>query len=538
MEKLLLLFFIISANSEPEIEFSSSEESPLLSKIRELRASPLNLNTCTLKALKEIPFITDMSARNIYKYRKLHNGFKTKSELLLVLGITPLIYERIKDFFFISGKKRKRPTNKIEVRTQYYPERGTRNWERLKLENSLFSASLISEKDPEETNYTDYISGNILIKKYNMILGDYDINIGEGMLISTQIFNFSLSGIPRMRPGITPHTTSIENLFYRGIAFENEHILFALSGNGIDARQDSISVPLIFSPHIGNVVKDGITENAGILFLKFTPVSIGGGYFSYTPDVYGHKTFTPVDINFKKSFSTQNLSIEGLYLKHLYFASRFSAGENPYFLFFYRYLPDSLPLHSGIYHRFSRGDEEGLYIYSGFTSQAGLNFNGYFDTYHHISLRDDYYLKYGLNLGYYLTKGLLMSGYFSGTQDYAKIRGQMDILGTEINLRLRYEKINKFSSSQSGVYAYISVNFKSILEVRYITIRNPFNLRIYEYESDLPGVMRSIYASGEGRRYYILLHHRIKESKVVFKFGLDDKEKIDFTSGIYGGIRF
>ncbi len=537
MEKLLLLFFIISVNPEPEVEFSNSGESPLLSTIRELRASPLNLNTCTLKALKEIPFITDETAKNIYRYRKLHKGFRSKSELLLVSGITPLIYDRVKDFFFIS-EKRRRPINRIEARIQYYPQRGIRNWERLKLKNRLFSANIISEKDPEEINYIDYISGNILIKKYNIIFGDYDVNIGEGMLISSQIFNFPLSGIPRIKSGIKPHTTSIENLFYRGIAFENNHILLSLSRNGIDSRQDSISVPVIFSPHIGNVIKDGITEDAGILFLKFAPISIGSGYFSYTPDVYGYKVFTPVDINFKKSFSAQNLSIEGLYLKHLYLASRFSAGENPYFLFFYRYLPDSLPLHSGIYHRFTRGDEEGLYIYSGFTTPSGINFSGYFDTYHHISLRDNYCFKYGLNLGYYLMKGLLLSAYSSGTQDYIKMRGQMDILGKGMSLRLRYERINKFSPFQDGAYAYISLNIKSIFEVRYIAIQNPFNLPIYEYESDLPGVMRSIYASGEGRRYYILLHHKIKGSKVVFKFGLDDKEKMDFTSGIYGGFQF
>jgi len=530
-----LLFFIISAISEPDIEFSTSEESPLISSIKIFKEFPLNLNTCSLRQLKKIPYITDEIAENIYQYRKIHK-FNDTSELLLISGITPLIYERIKDFFILKGKVKPRK-NKIEARGQYYQEKGIKNWERITIKNNLISLRMISEKDREETDYFDYLSGNIVFEKYNLIIGDYDINLGQGLCFSSQIFSFPLYGIPRIKSGIIPHTTSIENLFYRGFAFENRHILFGISRNGIDAKGDSISIPYPFGPHTGNITKNGITEDAGVLFLKFSPFSFGGGYFSYAPDIYGYKTLFPFDMIFEKTFSSQTLSMEGIYLKHPYFAGRFSVNKNPYFLFFYRYLSDSLPVHSGMYHRFSRGDEEGLYIYLGVRTVEELRFNGYFDTYHHLTDRENYFIKYGVNVSYPLLKGLFINGYLSGSSKYIKIRGQMDISGKYLNIRLRIEEVNKHTEPKNGICGYISINLKSIMEIRYVAFHNPSNLPMYEYERDLPGIMRNVYLTGDGRRYYILLHKKFKGNKIVFKIGLNDKEKMSFSSGIYGGFR-
>lgn len=59
--------------------------------------APVNLNTATLEELMELPNIGEVKAQKIIDYRRAHNGFACKEDLLGVDGIGQKIYEQLMD---------------------------------------------------------------------------------------------------------------------------------------------------------------------------------------------------------------------------------------------------------------------------------------------------------------------------------------------------------------------------------------------------------------------------------------------------------
>lgn len=63
----------------------------------------LNLNTCTLKELANVPGIGNKKAEEIIKYRDTNNGFKNVEELKEINGIGDKTFEKIKSYFKVSN---------------------------------------------------------------------------------------------------------------------------------------------------------------------------------------------------------------------------------------------------------------------------------------------------------------------------------------------------------------------------------------------------------------------------------------------------
>ncbi len=57
----------------------------------------INLNTASQKELEALSGIGPVLSQRIIEYRKAHNGFKTKEEVLKISGIGPKKYSAIKD---------------------------------------------------------------------------------------------------------------------------------------------------------------------------------------------------------------------------------------------------------------------------------------------------------------------------------------------------------------------------------------------------------------------------------------------------------
>jgi len=92
----------------------------------------------------------------------------------------------------------------------------------------IYSAGLIVERDPNEQNLIDHLSGYIS-KKYKsgeLILGDYQIVAGFGLWswrsVSTRKSFGTIAELPRMGRGISPYRSSNEAWYLRGIAYTKE----------------------------------------------------------------------------------------------------------------------------------------------------------------------------------------------------------------------------------------------------------------------------------------------------------------------------
>lgn len=99
---------------------------------------------------------------------------------------------------------------------------------KMKYNTDNFSVGLIAERDPNEKNLLDHLSGYIS-KKYDageLIVGDYQIVAGYGLWswrsVSTRKSFETLAGLPRMGRGIAPYRSSNEAWYLRGIGYNAE----------------------------------------------------------------------------------------------------------------------------------------------------------------------------------------------------------------------------------------------------------------------------------------------------------------------------
>ena len=130
-----------------------------------------------------------------------------------------------------------------------------RTYFKYRLKNTFLQAGITAEKDAGENflgvnqSYGfDFYSAHVQAKKIgkikNIILGDYQMNFGQGLVMqsgmsfgkSSEVINIQKSGNL-----IKAHTAAAENLFFRGTAIQieplkNLELIFFLSSHKVDAN--------------------------------------------------------------------------------------------------------------------------------------------------------------------------------------------------------------------------------------------------------------------------------------------------------------
>ena len=187
------------------------------------------------------------------------------SKTLLALVKNDDVSDFLKKFIYLieqSALRREELGNVLINQYMVFKDDSRYRWKiNYKLNN--YSAGLIAERDPNETELLDHISGYV-IKKYDsaeLLIGDYQIVVGFGMWswrsVSTRKSFESIAGLPRMGRGISPYRSSNEAWYLRGIGFTKStnlgDWLISLGYTNQDGRIDSLEkVPYLhvcFCPH-------------------------------------------------------------------------------------------------------------------------------------------------------------------------------------------------------------------------------------------------------------------------------------------------
>lgn len=253
---------------------NDEEDESLLEEQRErlqaLMQCPMQINRLSRSDLLQLPFIDETQADSILSYREKRHGFLSLGELMLVNGMDYFtrsylsLFVRCDSAMLQSeaytqrmGKKNRlaaklvQGTHEVETRLDIplYRRAGYKHIEKPTATNyytgnvlhhvvryryhykreALYG--LTFEKDAGEPigvkGYYpyDYISGYVLLcpreKKWRVVIGDYNLQGGYGLLYGRQIYGSKAQSFGKVSGNVTTfraHTSTQESNFFRGLA--------------------------------------------------------------------------------------------------------------------------------------------------------------------------------------------------------------------------------------------------------------------------------------------------------------------------------
>ncbi len=334
---------------------NQTDWSYLTDQLNDLKARPLSINTASKEDLLMLPGMTEILANNLIDYIHQFGNLSSMYELQAVPGFDEVIFNRIKPYCLVREAQAKdispntqhaagpmikvmlneanhelllRFVSDIEQEKGYTPADsgaspnsrylGDRNkyYMRYRMRyNQNLSVAVVGEKDagepimwdPSKSFYgVDFTSAHISVKDFGhlkrLVVGDYNIQAGQGMLLSTGLGfgkgSDAINAIKRQNLGIRPYASVNENQFLRGaaatVAFGDLYATGFVSRVGRDANiasQDSITddVVLVSSLQISGLHrtpgeisdKDAIFETAygGRLEYKRRWLNVGATHY-------------------------------------------------------------------------------------------------------------------------------------------------------------------------------------------------------------------------------------------------------------------
>jgi hypothetical protein len=320
-----------------------NEDSEVLDMLDYLETNPIDINSATLEDLEQLPMLSPVVARNILDYRKNHNGFKSKRELLNVEGFDSDLYEALKPYVMAKGavndvvvtelgEVEKESVNRktdiikgvdISYRSRFQQDLQTRQGflnghylgTKPKVYNQMnlnylgkgykLEGNVTLEKDAGEQKLTDFYSGYAALKDYKfiktLIAGDYLLNFGQGLgMWSSLTLGKSATGVTDMKKAsanLKGYRSVTESQFFRGGAAEMEF------GN--------INMTMFYSHNYYDATVD--TNLNDISSLYFTGYHRTVNEISKSKNVYediggGHISFKKGSVNIGGTFWTSKFS--------------------------------------------------------------------------------------------------------------------------------------------------------------------------------------------------------------------------------------
>lgn len=276
---------------ERALEFGSEEGSvtSLLELLEGLQEEPLDLNAAGVSELEQIPGLEPLVAFRIV-IRRAIQPFEKVEDLGRVEGVTPEVLRALNPFVTVKPKSAS-GARRVHVRTRAarsaiggaygvrgaYPGSPERLYNKIVAHLEGFSGStqadpfipeqpnpsltlgLVTEKDPGEKNYLDFISGHLLVTlpeiSARLLLGDFIFEGGQGLVFwrsgGYSKGSAATAGVARSGVGIRPSFSTAQASFFRGVAaaidlqpgsfslfYSSKHLDAAIDSEGVVTRLD------------------------------------------------------------------------------------------------------------------------------------------------------------------------------------------------------------------------------------------------------------------------------------------------------------
>lgn len=590
------------------------EDNQFYNIVEELISNPIDLNTANKNDLLKIPFISPNEVSIILNERNKRKGFASVNELNTINSIHPDLIILLRPFITVSKidqeNKKKEKTKQFELQfrsriiSDLQVRKGFMNgnfvgnrlksYNRIKANIGDFRFGLLSEKDPGEISYFDHYTGfldytsNGFINQ--VILGDYYFEFGQGLVLwspysfskGTEVIN---SPIKRSR-NFTPHTSSEENKFFRGIALSmnmNNFIINTFySQHNIDATIDEnkkISNFFISGYHrTGNEIskKNILREKSYGIHVNYNLNSLFYvGVLNYIAEynkpfaykdkyqLYG-KRFNFSSLNYNLFLEKTTFYGEIAYSKNTFAIINsivLNLSKNISLLASYRnYAPSYNNIYANGFGEYSNTKNEiGYYLGTRIKTDFGI-INFYYDIFRSPtksfysdfpSTGNDFLFHFSSNI----FKNILLNFKYKKEEKEVLINSILDNsiveqIQNNYRIELNYKLTNKlFSKTRFEFVEFLLNNNKEFGYLTYQEIKfNPkkyfslvgriilfdtdsYSSRLYEFENDLRGVMTNLPMFGEGFRWYILFNFQpINKIKISLKYSETYKPNIKSIS--------
>lgn len=239
------------------LEQNESVDEESLTSFYELLEQPIDLNSCSIDELYQLPFLDRSKAQSIIKYRKAKGKITSVYELQAIQLMDSktirllLPFVTVLDFKMTSDPLVK---HHLRIYLHRYLEqeylRGDyignpyKSYFRYSAQSKSINWGLTTEKDAGE-QWLDFNSLYLNLKGENkqLFIGDYQLSLGQGLLCY-QGFSFGKSaqvlGTFKNAQVLRSYTSTRENHFLRSIAYQhrikNWQYSFFLSSNKQDAN--------------------------------------------------------------------------------------------------------------------------------------------------------------------------------------------------------------------------------------------------------------------------------------------------------------
>ncbi|TET43671.1 helix-hairpin-helix domain-containing protein [candidate division TA06 bacterium] len=430
------------------------------------------------------------------------------------------------------------------------------------------SISALAEKDPYEEKFLDFFSFCGQVKDLgpfaSSVFGDYSLDFGEGLVFSPSRFIIKGSGITKgSERGLVPNRSTVEAGLLRGGATTFRFKNFVIHGFVSDAKLDaSINEEGL----VRSIYNDGLhrTENEVGKIDRLRETIFGGrarfstswfrlgmsGYSGrYEPAIAerttNYYTFSgqsfgvvgadfEVGLGFTEFFGEFAKSVslgEGYVVGLSYKEKRVNAG-----LLLRHYDEDFYSPHSAGFSDSDDDNEEGGYLEVGYKLGKRTKISGYMDLFRKLgpsygSVYSSSGRDFRLQIEHKVHKRLKFKGrvYMKGRDKSAygeeaffkdrrgfRLQGEFKA-SKKATLIARFETVRAHLEEESTVDAGSLLYWEVVLKpVATVSLKgrvsvfdtDSWDARLYQYESDLPGVMRNVVVNGTGAMGYGLAGFR------------------------------
>lgn len=597
---------------------------------------PLNMNTAGFDSLKMLFWLSDAQIDQLLEYREKYGNFLHLNELLLVTGIGRKDLENLLPFVTlgimtaqerrISLKKRMRHELLTKGRINFPLQEGYKRYSprdfakerdyKRKIENRFhgpplgtlikykwamsnhLQVGITLENDPGEGYFSanqrtgfDFLSAHLRIATErwmrSCIVGDYRLQWGQG-LIAWGGFASGKSdvavGNEKSARGITPYTSTDENNYLRGVAFNlrplpsfSADLFFSAKstdGNLVSAdtlsEEDYVSVSIYESGYHRNNAeckkKHALKELTTGLSLHWNTHRFKLGtnalYYNFTPallprgDVYqqyqdsGDNRWL-ISLDYKTSVRNIYLFGETAYSDQGAWATlnglRWGIDWLSTSLLYRRYGKRYVSRYASGFGEFSNtSNEEGVYLGCYLTPVKNLKINLYYDWFHYFSPRYRATIPgYGkevmgsVNYRHFICEHHLhikyevrpedLKGKGSVRRKKAEYRYQLNCKLAkcwELRTRFSMSHYRKDASRERGYMVYEDViyaarNAKLKMQYRLAWFNTTYQARIYAYENNVLYGYSFPFFNGEGWRTYLNLSWKpVRKLTCYLKAGL------------------